>query len=190
MQNSFYSKKELENLGFKSIGCNVSISKKSSIYGINNISIGDNVRIDDFTILSGKINIENNIHIAAYSALYGGTKGIFLKDFSNISSRVTIYAVSDDYSGESLTSPMVPEKYKTLDESPVIINKHVIIGSTSVILPGVDIGEGCAIGSLSLVKNSLKPWGIYAGSPVKKVKSRSKKIIELETKFLAQYNQI
>ena len=55
--NSFYTVEELGKIGFKKLGKNVLISKKSSIYTPENISIGDNVRIDDFTILSGTIEI-------------------------------------------------------------------------------------------------------------------------------------
>ncbi len=69
------------------------------------MAINDNVRIDDFCILSGHIEIGSYIHIAAYSALYGGQAGIFMDDFLNISSRVFVYSVSDDYSGETMTNP-------------------------------------------------------------------------------------
>lgn len=48
----FYSREQLEKIGFKSLGKNVLISDKSSIYSPENISIGNNVRIDDFCILS------------------------------------------------------------------------------------------------------------------------------------------
>ena len=52
--NTFYSKEELENIGFAEIGHNVLVSKKASIYKPELIEIGNNVRIDDFCILSGK----------------------------------------------------------------------------------------------------------------------------------------
>ena len=52
---SFYKKEDLYKLGLKDLGKNVFISKKCSIYTPENISIGDNVRIDDFCILSGHI---------------------------------------------------------------------------------------------------------------------------------------
>ena len=45
---SKYTEEELQKLGFKFIGKNVLISQKSSIYGMDKISIGDNTRIDDF----------------------------------------------------------------------------------------------------------------------------------------------
>ncbi len=44
----FYDSSELSKLGLKSVGKNVLISDKCSIYNPSNISIGDNVRIDDF----------------------------------------------------------------------------------------------------------------------------------------------
>ncbi|MDR2409353.1 MAG: acyltransferase, partial [Bacteroidales bacterium] len=53
--NSFFSKEELKDIGFKSVGDNVLISRKASFYSVSNISIGSNVRIDDFCILSGNI---------------------------------------------------------------------------------------------------------------------------------------
>ena len=48
----FYSREQLEKIGFKSLGENVLISDKTSIYSPENISIGNNVRIDDFSVLS------------------------------------------------------------------------------------------------------------------------------------------
>ena len=84
--DSFYSKKELEQIGLKKIGENVKLSKKASFYAPEKISIGSNVRIDDFCILSGLITIGDYVHIAAYTALYGGDCGVSVGDFVNLSS--------------------------------------------------------------------------------------------------------
>lgn len=190
MSDSFYSKKELDELGLKCYGENVLISRKSSIYSPENISIGNNVRIDDFCVLSGNITIGNYIHIAVYSALFGGQAGIELRDFSTLSSRCVIYAKSDDYSGNSLAHPSVSRKYRNVVEKKVIIEKHVLIGTGTTILPEVKIGEGSAIGSMSLVNKSLDQWGIYAGIPCKYLKPRSKKLLELEKQFLNSNDNI
>lgn len=96
--NSFLSQEEIAKIGLKSYGQNVYISRHASIYSPEKIAIGDNVRIDDFCILSGIIEIGSCVHIAAYSAIYGGDKGVFISDYANISSRVSVYSVSDDYS--------------------------------------------------------------------------------------------
>ena len=186
--NSFYSEEELKDIGFKSIGTNVLISRKCSIYGAAYISIGDNVRIDDFCILSGKIHLGNNIHIAAYSALYGGQDGISIDDFANLSSRVSVYSVSDDYSGETMTNPTVPDEYKNVESAPVYIGRHSIIGSNAVILPGVVIAEGSSFGSFSFINRDSEAWSINIGIPFKKIKDRSKNLLEIEKMYVEEQN--
>ena len=184
---SFYSGEELKELGLKRYGDNVLISRNAVLYHPELLEIGNNVRIDDFTTISGRVVLGDYIHIAQFCGLYGGTEGIFMDDFSGLSSRVVIYAVSNDYSGESLTNPTVPEKFKATDkEMAVHLGKHVIVGTTSVILPGVTIGEGSSVGALSLCAKDLEPWGVYAGSPARKVKERSKRLLELEKELRAQ----
>ena len=104
--NSFYTVEELGKIGFKKLGKNVLISKKSSIYTPENISIGDNVRIDDFTILSGTIEIGNYVHISAFVALYG-KNGIKIGNYCGCSPRTTIFSATDDFSGDYMISPLV-----------------------------------------------------------------------------------
>lgn len=185
----FLSKKQLVLLGLKHVGNNVSISDKASFYNLQNISIGDNSRIDDFVVISagvGGIQIGKNVHIAIYSSLIG--KGeIILEDFANISSKVSIYSSSDDYSGESMTNPTISEKFKNVIHGGVYIKKHVIIGPGSIVLPNVTVEEGVAIGALSLVKQNCKRFYIYAGIPAKKIKKRSKNLLLLEQEFKHSY---
>lgn len=182
--NSFYSVDELSKLGLASFGDNVLISRKTSIYGASKINIGNNVRIDDFCILSGKISIGNYVHIAAYTALYGGDKGIFVNDFADISSKITIYSISDDYSGKTMTNPTISDKYKNVQSERVVIERHVIIGASCIVLPGVVLKEGSSFGAMSLINRSSEPWSINAGIPFKKIKNRSKKLLELEKEFM------
>lgn len=179
---SYLTRDEIENFGFNKIGRNVLISDKTSIYNPQKISIGDNVRIDDFCILSagdGGIEIGNYVHIASYSSLIGKEK-IKLGDYSGLSSRVSIYSSSDDYSGLWMTNPTVPSTFTNVVSKPVILEKHVIVGCGAVILPGVLIQEGTAIAALSLVKKSCEPFYIYHGNPAKKIFARKKVIKNLE----------
>lgn len=180
---SFYSEDELKQLGLKHIGKDVLISRKASIYGAGNIEIGNHVRIDDFCVLSGKIKLHNYIHIAASVLLFGGTSGIELDDYSGISSRTAVYADSDDYSGSAMTNPTVPDQYRNVCGGKVHLGKHVIIGTGSTILPDVTIGEGCSVGSMTLVASSLEPWGIYVGIPCRKIKERKKDLLKFEEKL-------
>jgi len=186
---SFYTTEELNTIGFKSIGQNVFISKKASFYGVSRISIGNNVRIDDFCVLSagiGGIEIGNYIHIAIYSSLQGEGK-ISLQDFVGISSRVSIYSSNDDYLGEFMTNPMVPVNFTGVNHKDVLLCKHVLIGSGAVILPGALLNTGVVVGALSLVFENCEEFYIYKGNPAKKLIKRSKKLLNMEKEFLKKH---
>lgn len=188
LKSKYYTEHDLANFGFKEIGKNVLISSDVRIYGQQNISIGNNVRIDDFVILSainGHISIGNNVFIARGCHL-SGFYGIDLNDFSSMAANTIIYSASDDYSGDFLTAQAIPQEYTSHIGGPVVIGKHVIIGAASVLIGQCKIGDGCSIGSMSLVIKDLDEWNIYAGIPVKKLKERSRKLLLLEQKLIAE----
>jgi len=172
----FYSKEQLNNIGFKSIGESVLISDKASIYGASNIEIGSNVRIDDFCIMSsgeGGIKIGNYVHIACYAHLIGAGQ-IIIEDHAQISGKVSIYSSSDDFSGDYLIGPTVPKEFTNVKNLTVHLKKYVILGCNSIVLPGVTIEEGTASGALSLVSKNLPGYGIYGGNPLRFLKERTK----------------
>lgn len=178
----YYSSRELREFGFQHVGENVSVAKNMTIIGVENISLANNIRIDGNTVIAvhaGALEIGNNVHIGN-GCFLGCVGGVSLLEFSGLSQNVSIYSGSDDYSGETLSNPTVPDKYRNVKVAPVIIKRHVIVGSGSIILPGVTIGEGSSIGALSLVTKSLKEWGVYCGVPVRRLKDRSKQLLRLE----------
>lgn len=180
------SREQLNAMGFAAVGDKVFISDKASFYGCSRIRIGNNVRIDDFVVISagsGGIELGDYIHIAVFSSLIGAG-AIRIADFANISSRVAIYSSSDDYSGATMTNPMVPDEFKAVQHADVVIGKHVIIGSGTVVLPGVTLHEGAAVGALSLVNRDLPAFKICAGVPVKVLKNRETKLLDLEKQLL------
>lgn len=186
---SYYSIEELSSIGFRAYGQDVLLSRKVSIYGAGRISLGSHVRIDDFGILSGKLQLGDHVHIAAYVALYGASAGIVVADFSGISARCTVYAASDDYLGGGLTGPTIPKQFRCVDEKLVTINRHVVIGAGSVVLPGAEVGEGVTVGALSLVTGSCTPWMVYAGVPARPIKPRRRDIIEAYRRQLQESDQ-
>lgn len=176
--NSFYTQEELSQLGLKSYGDNVLISRKVSIYGAKNIEIGNNVRIDDFCILSGKIKLGSYIHISAYSAIYGA-KGVIMEDYTGLSARCTLYSAIDDFSGDFFIGPMIEENKTNVTGGEVIIRKFSQVGAGCTIMPNLTIEEGVAVGAMSFINKSLQSWGIYAGIPAIRIKNRNKKLLEL-----------
>lgn len=175
--NSFFDLEELKTIGFKKVGANVLISRKTSIYAPHLIEIGDHVRIDDYCILSGEIKLGSYIHISAYTALYAKF-GLVIDDYATISGRVFIYTQNDDYSGEFMTNPMIPSEFTNVTGGKVFIAKHVIIGSGSIILPGVSLGTGACLGAMSLLKTDIPSWQTFAGVPARKISDRSNNLLK------------
>lgn len=183
----YYNETELRQMSFQQVGDNVIVAKNCTIVGIENIVLGNNVRIDGNTTIvaagKGWLTLGSHIHVGGYCFLSAG-EGIELGDFCNLSQGVRIYSKSGDYSGEYLTNPTVPAQYTNVNGGVVKLERHVIVGSGSVILPKLTIGEGASVGALSLVKYSLKPWGIYAGSPARLLKKRSKNLLAFEQQLI------
>lgn len=179
--SNVYSKDELIEMGLK-VGDNVSISKKASIYSPTTIEIGNNVRIDDFCILSGKIKIGNNVHISAFTALYGKF-GIEIGNYCGCSPRCTLLSGSDDFSGEYMISPMVSEKYTNVKGKKIVIKDYCQIGANSIVMPGITVNEGAACGAFAYVNRDLREWSINVGIPAIYLKDRSKKLKELAKEY-------
>jgi acetyltransferase-like isoleucine patch superfamily enzyme len=181
---AFLDIKQLEKLKFKYLGRNVKISDKASIYNADQIEIGDHSRIDDFCVISGKVTIGRNVHIAVFCNVAGGEKGITFEDFSGLAYGCQLFTQSDDYSGNTLTNPTVPDQYKNETKKAIVIGKHSIIGTNSLVFPGVVMGAGTSVGAQSLVTKSTDEWSIYAGRPAKRIKARGKDLLELEKEYL------
>lgn len=185
MNESFYSSDELKKIGFKKIGNNIKISRFSRIYQPEKISIGNHVRIDDFCYIVGgkEIIIHDFVHIPTQCIL-NGYGGIEMHDFSGLAYGVRLISASDDYSGKSMTSPLIPDKFKQISSGKIVLEKYVLIGTNSIVLPNVTLREGTSVGAMTLIKQSTEPWSIYVGVPGKKISERSKQMIQMEYKFL------
>lgn len=182
----FLNNNEIQELGFKHVGKNVRISTRAAIYDAAEIEIGDNSRIDDFCVISGRVSIGRNVHIAVFCNVAGGSEGITFHDFSGLAYGCQVFTQSDDYSGKSLTNPTVPDKYKKESKKSIQIGRHAIIGTNAIIFPGVEIAEGSSIGAMTMVTKSTEPWSVYFGIPAKRMKSRSKDLLLLEQQYLRE----
>jgi galactoside O-acetyltransferase len=178
----YYSSLELRSFGFARVGENSAVARNCTIIGLENIIIGDNVRIDGFASLiapNGRIKIGSYVHIAT-ACMLGARGGIEIGDFSSLSQGVRIFTAIDDFSGKRLSNSTVPQDLAGVQSAPVTIGRYVPVGSGSIILPGVQVGEGAAVGAMSLVPQSLREWTIYSGNPAKAVGARSRELLKLE----------
>ena len=171
--NHYFFKKALFEMGFRSLGEHVLISRTCQIYSPEKISIGDNVLIDDFTIMSGNIEVGSHVHISSNCELYTGeNSSILIGDYAGIASHSSVYAQTDDYVGPYMSNPTIPAQFRNLIEQDIVLDKHVVIGTHSVVLPGVHLGEGCSFGANSVINKSTPPGGVYIGAPIKWIRAR------------------
>jgi acetyltransferase-like isoleucine patch superfamily enzyme len=182
----FLAREKLLAMGFKQLGRDVRISDRASIFDAARIEIGDGSRIDDFCVLSGRISIGRNVHVAVFCNIAGGTEGVTMEDFSGLAYGCHVFSQSDDYSGETMTNPTVPARFKRETKQAVVIGRHCIIGAKSIVLPGVQVAEGCAVGAMSMVTKSTQPWSVYFGIPARRLKRRKRDLLALEQAYLAE----
>lgn len=117
------------------------------------IEIGDNVQLNDSVHIVGSIGVEigNNVLIASK---------VFISDLNH-----------GTYSGDEMhDSPQIIPKERTLSSKRIVIEDDVWIGEFVSILPGVIIGKGAIIGTMSVVTKSIPPFCIAIGCPAKVIK--------------------
>lgn len=78
---------------------------------------------------------------------------------------------------------MISEEFRNVYGGSVIIGNYVQIGAGSIVFPDINIRDGGYVGAMTLINESLEPWTIYAGIPARILKKRSKKMIELASKY-------
>jgi len=85
-------------------------------------------------------------------------EGVSIEDFVQIGSHCSIYSIS------------------TIDnkKGKVILEKNCRIGSHSIIMPGVIIGENSIIGAFSFINKSIPKNTLAYGVPVKIIKKLTK----------------
>ena len=117
--------------------------------------VGVNVYIGYEVLVDGSyaelIELEDGVHIANRCTLL-----CHQRDLSN-------YYKGDDYSKLSYI------------KKNIRIKKGALIGTSSIILPGVTIGEGAIIGAGSLVTKDIPEWTIATGRPARVVKEIKEK---------------
>ncbi len=174
----------------KHVGENVHISSNAYIRYPELVEIGNNVVIDEFVHITTALKMNDFIHIGPHVSIIGGRNSqLIMEDFSGLMAGARIVCTTDDLSGKNLTSITIPTKFRPdATHSVVKIGRHGIVGTNSVVLPGVEIGDGSVIGTMSLAIKNVPAWGIYFGIPVRKIDNRDKKTLLLEEENFKKYS--
>lgn len=165
---SNFSDEELDALGLTERGVDVRIDRRVAIFVPGSISLGSHVRVDAFSVLAGgarPLTLGSFVHIGASNYLSAGDGGITFGDFCTTAPRVAVHGHSDDYREGALTGGVVPIDLAGGVGAPIVLEDHVIVGSGSVVLPGVSIGRGASVGALTVVRRSVTPGDIVSGNP-------------------------
>ena len=181
LQSKYLDENDLLDLGIGSVGHNVRVSEHATIVGLKNISLGNNIRIDSHVVILSKqgfLSVGDNVHIEPLSSIVAHFD-VIIGSYCTISHGVRIFTASADYSGHYFTNVFPDSKFQKPKTGSIVLKDHVIIGGNSVVMPGVTMDEGAAIGALSFVRNSIEGWSIYAGNPLKRIGNRRKIIKEI-----------
>lgn len=87
-----------------------------------------------------------------------------------IGSHTAITSITHDYTETDM-------RFAPTIRKPVVIEDDAWIGTHSVILPGITVGEGAVIGANSVVTKDVKPYSIVIGSPARHLKFRDAELI-------------
>lgn len=170
-ENIFFDTKKL-----KYRGENVIIGKTCRIRYPEIVELHDNVIIDDFVYISTGLIMENYTVIEPNCVLMGGKSNqITIQSYASLAPHVSLLCSTNDFE-QSFPGGFDAYKYQKLHSGPIVIEKYVIVGCNTTVLPGVILKEGSRIGAHSLVKKDSEPWTLYAGVPAKKIGSVNKEM--------------
>ena len=155
---------------FKKIGENVILENDVLVFHPENIEIGDNVYIGHNTIFKGyhknEMIIGNHTWVGQGCFLHSAG-GIKIGKAVGIGPMVKI--ITSTHKEQELSKPIL---FCDLEFKEVVIENGCDIGICSILLPGVEIGEGSIVGAGSVVTKDVLPYTIVAGIPAKVLRKR------------------
>ncbi len=146
--SDIYDKSELMDMGFNDVGDDVVVSKDVRFFAIQG-KLGDGVRIDAFSILTGNIILGDHVHVSPFCFLAGTGGKITMGNNSGVASHVSIFTKSADY--RTLESESADKV-----EGAVSIGEYTIIGSGAKLMPGVTISEHVNIGCNCIINQDIE----------------------------------
>lgn len=183
------TEEELKLLGLGYLGENVTVYRNTILSNAQNITLDNGCEIDDFVFISAtdSVTIGKRVHIAPFVSIAGGGE-VIIGDYAGLSTGTIVYSGTDDFLGGGLTGPTIPKEFRAVERGFALIGKFCVLGAGTIVLPNVTIGEGTVTGAGTVVTKDLDSWGVYVGTPAKKIKDRPKdKILKLEQEMIDKY---
>lgn len=174
-----YTRQELIDMGFNYVGKDVKVFKNTVFINCQNIHLGDGCQIDDFVhiIASKPVSIGKRVHIACFTSIAGGGE-IYIGDYCGVSAGCRLITGSDDFLGGGLVGPTMPLEYRSVTRSIIKMQDFSLLGTNTIVFPGVTLHEGATTGAGTIVTKDLAPWGVYMGPGAKKIQDRPSELIK------------
>lgn len=152
-----------------------------------NISVGDHsaimharmsgdIEIGRYTTFNGpESDITARIHKVSIGNFCSIARNCTIQEFNHITDRCTTYYINRNLLDASRRQEYIWSGSEAEDiesRGPVILGNDVWIGTQSIILSGVSIGNGAVISANSTVTKDIPPYAIAAGSPAKIIRFR------------------
>lgn len=148
------------------LGKNVEIDPSASI---NNVKIGDNVKIAKRCSIYGsetyQMLIKNDCQFGMNCIINGFAAQITIGECVSIAQNVHIMVDSGPGASSKLQILFPIEK------GPVTIGDHCWIGASVIIMPNVELGQFTVVRAGSYVNRSFPPYSIIGGNPATLLKS-------------------
>lgn len=170
MDNLFFDLHQLKYLGVGAI-----VGRTVRIRRPEETIIGDHAIVDDFTYISCALEIGRCCHIASHVNISGGAGKVKMGDYVGVAAGCSLHAGSSDYIVVSLDLPTVPPelRFGGMIEN-IQLADHVLLGSHTVVLPGVQLPMGSATTAMTVLrKQEYEPWTLYSGMEGRKLCRRS-----------------
>lgn len=137
------------------------------------IIVGPGVTIDSFVKIkpaggAGDVVIGEGSVLNSGCVLYTGN-GIRLGKHVAVAANCTFAPTNHEYADRNV---LIARQGFRPSKGGITVGDDVWFGANCVILDGSDIGQGCVIGAGSIVRGKLEPYGVYAGSPLRKIGER------------------
>lgn len=157
----------------KKLGEGATVYPMAKIVHPEVVKIGDHSAIDDFVFINGGqgVCIGKHVHLASFVSVIGGGR-FEADDYSAISCGSRIVTGTNLMDGHMSAS--APRELQSLEIGSVVLERDAFVGSNCVIHPNIRMGKGSVLGSNSLLLEDTEPWGIYVGSPAKKIRERAR----------------
>lgn len=142
----------------------------------NEIHIGNNCHISQQAVLTGDVEVGEEVSVFYFSVLRGDNQKIRIGDCSNIQENCVLHCDHNH--------PIVIGRNVTIGHGVILhgceIGNTSMIGMGSIIMDGAEIGEKCLIGAGSLVTSGsvIPPESLVYGRPARVIRKLSEREIE------------